>query len=295
MRSVRVAAISMNGPLAQREAVLAEIDRWAGLAAAAGAELALFPELVIHGHCAPDTADVAEAIPSGQSVRRLEEIASRHGLVLAAGLSENDHGTVYNTMVLVGPDGYIGKQRKLHMSRDEVQYYAAGDSIEVFDIGDCRIAIVICYDNNFPEIARVAAIRGAEVLLMPHAGRHAQWVDGDTESERAARQTTRYLHMGYAQRARENACFAVVTDQVGRAGLVDHLPADHLDQPHHPGDAIIFAPDGSVLAAAQDEAIREEIVIAELDAELLNRDRASVGYQMRTRRPELFADIAATT
>lgn len=293
MRTIRVAAVSMNGLLGDPDRVLDEIDRWCALAAAESAELVLFPELVVHGHCAPDTAALAESVPAGRTVRRLEEIGARHGVTLAVGMSEHDAGVVYNAVVLVGPAGYIGKQRKLHMSRDEVRHYEVGDSIEVFDLEGCRVSVVICYDNNFPEIARVAALRGADVLLMPHAGRHAQWIDGDAASERSARQTTRYLHMGYAQRARENACFAVVTDQVGRAGVVDHLPADHLDQPHHPGDAIVFAPDGAVLAAAQGDAIRDEMIVTTLDASLLDRARASVGYQMRTRRPELFADIAA--
>ena len=75
--------------------------------------------------------------------------------LLSAGLSEKERDIVYNTQVLIGPDGYIGKQRKLHLSRDEVNHYKGGRDILVFDVGPCKVGAVICYDNQFPEIARV--------------------------------------------------------------------------------------------------------------------------------------------
>jgi len=280
----------MNGRLGEPERVLAEIADWCARAEQESAELVLFPELVIHGHCTPNTYQLAEAVPEGPTVRRLEAIARAHGQVIAAGLSEKEHDIVYNTVVLVGPHGYIGKQRKLHMSRDEAFYYKGGRDIEIFDIGSCRVAVVICYDNNFPEVARIAALRGAEVILMPHAGRFEKWEDG-SPSETAARQQTRYIFMGYSQRARENACFAIVTDQVGRAGFVDEYPADHPNQPDHAGSALVFGPSGELLAATQDQRIREEMIVTTLDSAAIDRARASSGYTLRNRRPELFADL----
>src|SRR6185437_11957107 len=116
---------------------------------------------------------------------------------------------VYNAMVLVGPDGFIGKQRKIHCSRDEAFYYKGGRELPVFDIGLSKLGIVICYDNQFPEIARILALRGAEVILMPHAGRFKLWKD-TPESESAARRFSHDFMKKYALRARENACFAVL-------------------------------------------------------------------------------------
>src|SRR6201987_4492721 len=186
MQTIRVAAVSMNGFLGQPERVLNNIARWCEQAAAQRAELVLFPELVIHGHCTPNTWELAEPVPDGPSLRRLEEIAARVGLVICAGLSEKERDIVFNTQVLVGPDGYLGKQRKLHLSRDEVFYYKGGRELPVFDVGPCKLGIVICYDNQFPEAARVLALRGADVLLMPHAARFKTW-DDTPESEAAAR------------------------------------------------------------------------------------------------------------
>lgn len=290
MKTLRAAAVSMNGFLGVPERILPAIDSWCERAAAGGAELVLFPELVVHGHCTPNTWELAEPVPDGPSVARLVQIARRHRLVLCAGMSEKERDIVYNTQMLVGPDGYIGKQRKLHLSRDEVFYYKGGRELPVFDIGPCKVGIVICYDNQFPEVARVLALRGAEVLLMPHAARFKVW-DDTPASEAAARRFTHEFLKLYALRARENACFAVVADQAGRAGYVDQWPRDSENQPHHPGAALIWGPDGNLIAATQDEHIREEMITATLDAALLARERALANYMLRTRRPELFGEL----
>lgn len=290
MQVTRVAAVSMNGFLGEPERVLAAIEIWCERAAAAKADLVLFPELVVHGHCTPKTWELAEPVPEGPSTRRLSNLARRHRLVLSVGLSEKERDIVYNTQVLVGPDGYIGKQRKLHLSRDEVTYYKGGRDIPVFDIGRCKVGTVICYDNQFPEVARVLALRGAEVLLMPHAARFKPWPD-TPEGEAAARRHSHDFVAVYALRARENACFAVLTDQAGRAGTLDNYPKDHENQPHHAGVALIWGPNGELLASAQREHIQEEMIVADLDPMLLARERSLANYALRTRRPELFGEL----
>ena len=105
------------------------------------------------------------------------------------------------------------------------------------------------------------ALLGAEVLLMPHAARVKRWQD-TPESEAAARRYMRDDYMPYAMRANENAFFGVLADQAGRAGYVDNYPKDHENQPHHAGAAMIFGPDGALLASSQLERIREEMVVA---------------------------------
>lgn len=280
----------MNGYLGEPQRVLKNIEGWCTRAAAQGVELVLFPELVIHGHCTPNTRSLAEAVPDGPSTQRLIELASRHRLVVSAGLAEAERGTTYDTQVLVGPDGYLGKQRKLHMSRDEGLYYSGGHDIDVFDTGTCRVGIGICYDNEFPEVTRILALRGTEVLLMPHASRDMMWED-DPDSEARARRYIHDHHMPFAMRAKENACYVVLADQAGRAGYVVQYPRDHPNQPHHPGAALIFGPDGSLLASSQRVHIHDEMIVATLDAALLAREREHPNYQLRTRRPELFGDL----
>lgn len=290
MQTIRVAAVSMNGFMGVPDRVLGSIAGWCERAAAEKAELVLFPELVVHGHCTPNTWELAEPVSDGPSVKRLVQLAKHYRLFLAVGLSEKERDIVYNTVVLVGPDGYIGKQRKLHMSRDEVLYYKGGKDINVFDLGKCKVGVVICYDNQFPEVARVLALRGADVLLMPHAARFRTWED-TPQAEAAARRHSHQFFRIYAMRARENACFAILADQAGRAGYVDIYPRDHENQPHHPGASLIFGPGGELLASTQEEQIRDEMLVATLDALALARERSLANYMLRTRRPELFGEI----
>ena len=139
MQTMRIAAVSMNSELGQPLRALEQIDRYAQAAKEQGAEFVLFPELVVHGHCTPGTWDIAEPVPSGPSTQALIELARAHGLFLSVGLSEKENDIVYNTQVLVGPDGSIGKQRKLHMSRDESLYYKGGSEISVFDNGGTAV------------------------------------------------------------------------------------------------------------------------------------------------------------
>ncbi|MDP6444720.1 MAG: nitrilase-related carbon-nitrogen hydrolase [Pirellulaceae bacterium] len=291
MQSIRAAAVSMNSVLGREADTLAQMRAYCEQTVRDGAQLVLFPELVAHGHCNPQTWEVAEPVPGGATTETISQWAREFNVVISVGLCEKENDIVYNTQLIAGPDGYIGKQRKLHMSRDESFFYKGGRDICVFDVGKCKVATVICYDNQFPEIARIAALRGADVILMPHAARQGRWQDA--ASETAARQKVFDLFSSsYRMRARENACFCVYADQAGSAGVVSSLPSEHYNQPNHPGGAMIIDPLGDIVAHAQIEKIQDEIVIADLDAEVLARARSHPNYTLRTRRPELFAELA---
>jgi predicted amidohydrolase len=290
MQTIRVAAVTMNSVLGQQQQTFKRIAEFCEQAASERSELVLFPELVIHGHCTPNTWELAEAVPNGPSVQQLAALAKRFGLFLSAGLSEKENDIVFNTQVLVGPDGYIGRQRKLHTSRDENFFYKGGRDINVFDIGKCRVASIICYDNQFPEIARITALKGVDVILMPHAAREGRWED-TAESEAAARRHVFDYFSGYRQRARENACFCVYADQTGVAGYVDSLPRDHVNQPHHPGGAMIIDPGGTILKHARLDRICDEMIVHDLKAAALTQFRSHPNYTLRTRRPELFDEL----
>ena len=291
MEDIRVAAVSMNGFLGDPERVFTAMDGYCRQAVEGGAEFALFPELLVHGHCTPNTWELAEAVPDGPSTERLMKMARQHGLVLSVGLSEKEHDIVFNTQILVSPQGYIGKQRKIHLSRDEVLFYKGGRELPVFDVGKCRVGTIICYDNQFPELARILALKGADVLLMPNAARIKMW-DETPESMDAAREATYdQFTSSYRMRSRENGCFSVLADQAGRAGFVDNYPRDSPAQPHHAGAALIIAPDGDVLAETQRDIIRDEMVIHDLAAERLAAVRRLPNYTLKTRRPELYGEL----
>jgi predicted amidohydrolase len=281
----------MNGFFGEPERSLKNIEEFSREAVLQGVELILFPELVVHGHNAPDTPEIAEPVPDGPSCRRLSSLSNELSMVISAGLSERDGDSVYNTQVLFGPNGFIGKQRKIHLSRDEKNNYAGGSELEGFDIGKCKVGTTICYDSQFPELPRILTIKGAEILLMPHAMRECHWQDNDLESERYARRHLHKLLTRYTMRAWENYSFIMVTDQAGKAGVVDTLPPDHVNQPFHPGGAMIIAPDAEILNHTQIDKIKDEMIIQDLHAADIDKMRSHENYQMVTRQKQLFGDL----
>lgn len=291
MQDIRVACVSMNGFLGEPERSLKNIEAFSRQASARGVELVLFPELVVHGHNAPNTPEMAEAVPDGPSCQRISALSKELDLIISAGLSERDGAAVYNTQVLFGPDGFIGKQRKIHLSRDEKNHYAGGSEIEVFDIGKCKVGTTICYDSQFPELSRILLIKGAEVQLMPHAMRECHWRDDDAESEQYARRHLHKLLTRYTMRAWENYCFVLATDQAGKAGVVDSLPVDHVNQPYHPGGAIIIAPNAEILRHTQNDKIQDEMIVQDLVAADIDQMRNNENYQLKTRQKQLFGDL----
>ena len=117
MRTIRIAAVSMNSELGKQQQTMDRIADFCEQAVAAKAELVLFPELVVHGHCTPNTWELAETVPTGPSTERLVELAQQFGIFLCVGMSEKENDIVYNTQVVVGPQGHLGSQRRIGAAR----------------------------------------------------------------------------------------------------------------------------------------------------------------------------------
>lgn len=154
--------------------VEANLDAMAGALAdlpAAPARLVVFPEMACTGYFFEDRAhlqQIAEPVPDGPITRRLIELAGQHNAYLVAGLPERAGAAVYNTAVLVGPDGFITKYRKLHLWSEEKLFFEPGDlGMVVADLPFGRVGVMICYDLWFPEQARILRLMGADVLAVP--------------------------------------------------------------------------------------------------------------------------------
>lgn len=133
-----------------------------------GANLIVLPELTNTGYFfqnRQDAFDHAEAVPDGPSVGSWEDFARHHQVYLVAGLTEREGSKLYNTGVLVGPDGFIGKYRKAHLWNLEKLWFTAGDSgFPVFDTPIGRIGLLICWDIWFPEVPRILSQQGADII-----------------------------------------------------------------------------------------------------------------------------------
>jgi len=286
MQDFTVAAIQLNAPLGHVEANLVNHVHLARQAAAAGAELICFPELGITGHwCSGQVWAASEPVPDGPSTQRLLALAAELNAFISFGLAERDRGLAYNTQVVVGPAGFLGKQRKLHMSADEYFHFRMGSAIEVLDLPFCRLAIGICYDNLLPEVARIAAVKGAEVVLMPHAARCGPWPRTRKQQAQCIAGLKAVWRKCYGARAYDNGMFVIANNQAGHAG----------DAPdtNHAGGILIFDPSGDVIAESQTERIAEEMVVARLNTKDYEARRAAACFNLQTRRPDLYGDLCA--
>jgi predicted amidohydrolase len=137
-------------------------------AAKQNADLVVLPETLTYYGTGKTMEQCAETVP-GPSTEYFGELAKKHDLHVVAGLVERDGKTLYNTAVLLGPDGrLIGKYRKVTLPRGEIEAgITPGHDYPVFTTRFGKLGMMICYDGFFPEVARALAINGAEVIAWP--------------------------------------------------------------------------------------------------------------------------------
>jgi N-carbamoylputrescine amidase len=287
-RMLRVALLqeTNHGDVA---ANLAAIDAGVARAAAAGAGLVLLQELhngpYFCQHEAVAEFDRAEPIP-GPSTAHLGALAARHGVVLVASLFERRAAGLYhNTAVVFEADGrLLGKYRKMHIPDDpgflEKFYFTPGDlGFNPIDTSLGRLGVLVCWDQWYPEAARLMALAGAELLIYPTA---IGWDPNDDEAER--------------ERQRE----AWVTVQRGHA-VANGLPVLAINRtgternPEHADRAIRFwgtsfvaGPQGEFIARAGTDA--PELLIADVDLARSESVRRIWPF-LRDRRIDAYGDL----
>ena len=140
-------------------------------AAAAGANLIVLPELATTGYCFSSRSEAyahAEEVPGGSTVQGWETFARKHGVYVVGCLPELDGSYLFDTAVLVGPAGFIGKYRKTHLWNQEKLFFTPGNlGFPVFETKIGRIGLLVCWDIWFPETARLVAQQGADIICIP--------------------------------------------------------------------------------------------------------------------------------
>jgi predicted amidohydrolase len=234
-----------------------------------GANLVIFQELSLTGYLNRDLAyELAEPIP-GSSIYSLEEIAKKENIHIVFGMpeqSEKAHAVLYNTAVLLGPDGLIGKYRKTHLPThsvfEEKRYFRLGYEAPVFETEIGKIGLTICYDMFFPEISRLLRLKGSQLIVCISASPAVR---------------SRFFEVFTAARALENTVFLAYVNLVGVENGLQFW-----------GGSRTIAPDGSILAKAKYD--EEDLVIGTIDYADLERAEAFVPT-LRDLRPELFNSL----
>ncbi len=257
------------------EANLRKMEKLCDMAAEAGASLIVLPELALTGYYLKADALRALAVPQdGSWSAPLREKAKEHHLIIAVGYPELAAApSMYNSCLLIGSDGQIiGNARKRYLWGREKRLFLKGDSFDVFETELGKLSVLLCYDMEYPEPSRIAALKGADMILCP-----AAW------SRKAA-------HRWRVETA-ANALF----------NLVYVIGANFLDE-NCCGDARIVGPDGTVIAegftpeagtAAENQPAAPEdcIVTALISPEELERCRAEIPY-WQDLDPEILAEAA---
>ena len=147
---------------------LEHFSRFIAMAAENQADIVCLPEAITLVGTGKTYTEVSEPVP-GPTSEFLGNIARQHRIYIVAGLLERDGPVVYNTAVLIDREGKLaGRYRKMALPREEIEGgVTPGDSYPVFDTDFGRIGMMICWDLEFPEVARQLAIQGAEVILLP--------------------------------------------------------------------------------------------------------------------------------
>jgi 5-aminopentanamidase len=266
---MKVGAAQINVEIGLKARNLDKCLKFLEKAAGQGIDLLVFPECALNGYVFRSFEEAfqsAEMIP-GESINVLTEACQKYRINAVVGLLELDKGKLYNTAVLVSPEGLVGKYRKTHILCLGVdRFVTPGDGLPVFSLPQCKVGILICYDQRFPEPARVAALKGAQIILNP-----ANLPEG----------AEAFANFFNQSRACENRLFIVNANRVGEERNVRFI-----------GLSQIIDCSGKVLA--EGSASAEELLTAEIEPE-----RASVKHIInspgeyefdlfRDRRPDLY-------
>ena len=269
------------------EANLAVIERRVAEAAKRGAKLVLLQELhngaYFCQHESVDEFDLAEPIP-GPSTERLGKLAKQHGVVLVSSLFERRAAGLYhNTAVVFEKDGSVlGKYRKMHIPDDpgfyEKFYFTPGDiGFKPIDTSVGRLGVLVCWDQWYPEAARLMALAGAEMLLYPTA---IGWDPDDTQDEKNRQRDAWVLsHRGHAV---ANGLPVLSCNRVGHE--VSPLGASGIQ---FWGNSHVLGPQGEFLAQAAGEA---EILSVEIDLARSEHVRRIWPF-LRDRRIDAYGDL----
>jgi len=226
---------------------------------------------------------LAEEIP-GRSTSLLGDVARELGVVIVASLFEKRGAGVYhNTATIIDADGnLLGKYRKMHIPDDplyhEKFYFTPGDlGFRAWETQHGKIGVCVCWDQWYPEAARLTALRGAEIIFYPTAiGWHPKEKKEFGAAQHSAWETIQRSH------AIANGCYVAVANRVGH-----EAPAGG-DGIEFWGQSFVCGPDGEITAKGSVD--REEIVIAEIDWRNIDRHRTHWPF-LRDRRVDAYRGL----
>lgn len=260
MSDLKIGILQPDSTPGDPRAQLATLQDVLGSESAQGLDLLICPELFATGYNIGDRAQAMAEPVDGYYFEQVASFASQAEISVLYGYPERDGDRVFNSAACISGDGtLLANHRKLHLSGPyEKAQFATGDDLTLFTVRDVRVAILICYDVEFPEAVRACALAGAELVCVPTA-LGAEWLH---VSQRTV-----------PTRAMENGLFIAYANWPGvENGLA------------YAGSSCIVGPDGFDLARAGATA---DLITADIPREAINTARSRLPY-LNERRAELL-------
>lgn len=264
---IRVGALQLSPVFGK---VRANVNKALSWLSRAEADLVVLPELFSSGYqftSRREAERLAEEIPSGYTTRRLCALARAKRMFLVAGIPERKGAVIFNSAVLIGPQGFVDVYRKTHLFYEEKLWFSPGTTqFKVWDIGLARIGIMICFDWFFPEVARVLALKGADILCHP------------------ANLVLPHCPSAMITRCLENRIYAITANRVGfeERGGKERLT--------YIGTSQVVGPSGEVISRASPD--KEEIRIVEIDPKDARKKSVNRHNDLfKDRRVDLYREL----
>ncbi len=276
--TTRLALIGMTSVMADPDANLERIAQWCRKASAAGAQFALFPEECITGSMNKSDLNIEEAAAIAaasyeKAIPFLEALCRDLELTVAVGTIEPGETVLRNSVLIVGPEGYLATYSKLHLPNEtEREWFEPGEALPIVNSQNWRFSVGICYDVCVPEIFRAAASREVDFFLLAVGGSYAPH-----EIERATEMSEEYRELTMKilpSRAVDNGIYVFFANQSGVSGNA-----------WFPGLSLAIDPAGNVIG----ELLKDEgMILADVSRQAISAARANDECTLDRLRSDIY-------
>ncbi|KJS83203.1 MAG: hypothetical protein JM58_13140 [Peptococcaceae bacterium BICA1-8] len=274
--TIKVASLQLNAyDVGQSDLALDNALKMIDKAALDKPDLVVLPECTFPGYILGLYGDVEEQIKkTTKALELFRKKAQEYEFYLAVGLAENIKGRFLNTAVLIGPQGeIIGRAAKSFLWHFDEKWFSSGENFEVFDTKFGRVGMIVCADARQPEIPRILALKGAELIIDL-----TNLVTSDNQPDKLSNPQCEFM---LPTRAIENRVWMIVANKVG-------IEADTVV---YCGRSCIISPEGSIIKMASSND--QEIAFAEIDLDTSKDENNFTGHftSFEERRPEIYKII----
>jgi predicted amidohydrolase len=236
----------------------------------ADADLIVLPELAFTGYYFQDRSELmslCEDPETSSTVEGLIRLCRKRDFFLITGFAEKCADKIFNSALLIGPQGLLLTYRKLHLFNTEKEYFDPGDMpLETVDVRGAKIGVMVCFDWAFPEVARILSLQGADILCHP------------------SNLVLDWCQKAMVTRCLENAVFAVTANRIGE----DVRPRGDLK---FTGQSQVIGPKGEIIYRAATD--KEELYIAEIDPSLARNKFITQNNDLfQDRHPEFYTSLS---